>query len=460
MTGIEKRIDEQGEHGRQISHWTHYRNPPWKRADRDRVTVLLSVVEPRKARFVSAFLKRLGINHLDLGNFEHEDMMVGRQYCSPNLCNPVYFMTGRILRAVDGIRGRTGWTRAEIVDRYVFVCPSGPCSPCRYGMYTEEYFKAVNDAGYEGFRIITFSSDVFDMEYSEDDALRFDFAFRINLLVALILADAVAAREMETRPYEAVAGSTKAAVEEAERAICEAFRSRAWPVRIPRALERVGRMFDAVERADRKVPKIFITGEIFANNSTGDTNYHLRDFCMDQGFEVNPALFTQRVLFDSIRRRDNTERALRYGDPDAKERRRLRVFLFRQEIGLRLTRHLVSTYFRRIGARTEYPDIEALFDLAHPYYHRRIFGGEGNLEVAEAIEQSGRCHGFISIKPFGCMCSSGVSDGVQARIQDLHPGLNFLSVETSGDNATNVLNRVSMLLFKARRQHRAAMAAS
>jgi predicted nucleotide-binding protein (sugar kinase/HSP70/actin superfamily) len=154
---------------------------------------------------------------------------------------------------------------------------------------------------------------------------------------------------------------------------------------------------------------------------------------------------------------DHTTRALRYERMDARQRRRLSIFLFRQKIAMGLTSYFVKKYFRCIGVRTPYPDIESLFRLGHPYYHRRVFGGEGNLEVAEAIEQSKRCDGFISIKPFGCMPSSGVSDGIQPKIQELHPDLNFLSIETSGDNATNVLNRVSMLIFKARRQHRARM---
>jgi predicted nucleotide-binding protein (sugar kinase/HSP70/actin superfamily) len=443
-----------------VNHWTQYANPPWKKQDRDSVTVLLSVVEPRKSYFVSAFLDRMGIKHVDLGGCTFEDATVGKMYGTPNLCNPVYFVAGRIIRTLDSIREESGMSRAEICDKYVFVCPSGPCSPCRYGMYTQEYFKAINDAGYEGFRIITFSSDVFDMDSEKDDALQFTFSFRINLLIALILADVVHARDMETRPYEKQSGSTQHVVRKAEKMIYEAFRSPFYLFHLPRTLRKVGRMFDEIETVDRKLPKIFITGEIFGNNAHGDPSYNLREFCMEQGCEVNPALFTQRVYFDFYRRMDHTEHAIKYDDMDARERSRLSVFLFRQKIGLGITEYLVKKYFGCIGARTHYPDIKELFSLAHPYYHQRVFGGEGNLEVAEAIEQSNICDGFISIKPFGCMSSSGVSDGVQAKVQELHPGLNFLSIETSGDNATNVLNRVSMLLFKAKKQHRSRLGAA
>ncbi|MBW2262916.1 MAG: hypothetical protein JRG91_13145 [Deltaproteobacteria bacterium] len=443
-----------------MKHWKHYDNPPWKEQDRDNVTVLLSVVEPRKSLFVSAFLERTGIKHIDLGGCVYEDATVGKMYGTPGICNPAYFLSGRIIRTLDRIREETGMSKREICDTHVFVCPSGPCSPCRFGMYTQEYFKAINEAGYEGFRIITFSTDIYDMEYSSDDALKFTFMWRINLLLCLIAADAVHARDMEIRPYEKNPGETLGVVGKAERMLHEAIRSPLYLVKIPRALRRIRRMFDAIETVDRKIPKIYITGEIFANNSNGDPSYNLREFCMEQGCEVSPAIFTMRVYFDFHRRMDQTRCALEYDDVDEKERSKLKRFLLRQKIGLGITDHLVKSYFGSIGARTHYPDVDELFRLGHPLYHRRIFGGEGNLEVAEAIEQADHCDGFISVKPFGCMASSSVSDGIQAKVQEMHTNLNFLSVETSGDNVTNVLNRVSMLLFKAKKQYRARMEAS
>ena len=56
----------------------------------------------------------------------------------------------------------------------------------------------------------------------------------------------------------------------------------------------------------------------------------------------------------------------------------------------------------------------------------------------------------MSVKPFGCMPSSGVSDGVQSLITNRFPGTIFCAVETSGDGATNFYSRVQMYMFKAR----------
>ena len=56
----------------------------------------------------------------------------------------------------------------------------------------------------------------------------------------------------------------------------------------------------------------------------------------------------------------------------------------------------------------------------------------------------------LSVKPFGCMPSSGVSDGVQSIITEKYPEAIFCPIETNGDGAVNVYSRVQMMLFKAR----------
>ena len=63
-------------------------------------------------------------------------------------------------------------------------------------------------------------------------------------------------------------------------------------------------------------------------------------------------------------------------------------------------------------------------------------------------------HLTISVKPFGCMPSSGVSDGVQSVITSKWPDAIFLPLETTGDQQVNAHSRVQMMLFKARARAR------
>ena len=79
-------------------------------------------------------------------------------------------------------------------------------------------------------------------------------------------------------------------------------------------------------------------------------------------------------------------------------------------------------------------------------------GGEGHMEVGKLIQNvvKQKVNMTLSIKPFGCMPSSSVSDGVQSLITELYPSAIFLPIETNGDGAVNVYSRVQMQLFKAK----------
>lgn len=78
------------------------------------------------------------------------------------------------------------------------------------------------------------------------------------------------------------------------------------------------------------------------------------------------------------------------------------------------------------------------------------------MEVAKLVLNVAqqKAHMTLSVKPFGCMPSSGVSDGIQTVITELHPEAIYCPVETSGDGAVNFYSRVQMYMFKARERAR------
>jgi predicted nucleotide-binding protein (sugar kinase/HSP70/actin superfamily) len=213
-------------------------------------------------------------------------------------------------------------------------------------------------------------------------------------------------------------------------------------------------MFADLPRSRAQLPLVYVTGEFFANLAHNEGNYNLRRFIMDEGCEVYPGLFTNRVIYDFWRQKKNFWRTVKYS---GSIRERLEALV---SIGIATGRAFYVHHFyrrcrkalkpERFGGRAELYDMDALAELGREYYHPEIFGGEGNLEIAEAIHYADKVDGFISVKPFGCLSSSGVSDGVQAKILSMYPNLNFLSIETSGDNEVSILSRVSMLLFKAK----------
>ncbi|NOY89654.1 MAG: 2-hydroxyglutaryl-CoA dehydratase, partial [Deltaproteobacteria bacterium] len=103
------------------------------------------------------------------------------------------------------------------------------------------------------------------------------------------------------------------------------------------------------------------------------------------------------------------------------------------------------------------PDMDEVAAISNSHYNVELRGGEGHLEVGKLILNvvHQKAHMTLSVKPFGCMPSSGVSDGVQSMITEMYPDAIFCPVETSGDGAVNFYSRVQMFLFKAKQRAQA-----
>jgi hypothetical protein len=106
--------------------------------------------------------------------------------------------------------------------------------------------------------------------------------------------------------------------------------------------------------------------------------------------------------------------------------------------------------------RNKLPDMDEIAKVGHSFYNNELRGGEGHMEVAKLVLNVAKqkAHMTLSVKPFGCMPSSGVSDGIQTVITELHPDAIYCPVETSGDGAVNFYSRVQMYMFKARERAR------
>jgi DNA-binding transcriptional MerR regulator len=97
-------------------------------------------------------------------------------------------------------------------------------------------------------------------------------------------------------------------------------------------------------------------------------------------------------------------------------------------------------------------DMDQIAEISHTFYDNNLRGGEGHMEVGKLIQNVAysKVNMTLSVKPFGCMPSSSVSDGIQSMITELYPQGIFLPIETNGDGAVNVYSRVQMQLFKAK----------
>ena len=435
---------------------TQWRDVPEKEisyAPKEETIFLVGGLTILQDRLIQAALQSIGENFIALPNPDFESFQKGKAFGNRGQCNPTYFTVGNLVKYLQNLRDEQGMSTDEIVGRYVYMTAGG-CGPCRFGMYITEYKKALRDAGFDGFRIRSFEHDkgIFQEEGAEEDVLNFTPRFLFILVKAILLGDLINLLGYRMRPYEVERGSTDVALEQCRVILSDAFarhRSILW------ALYRCRKILEGVklDRLQPK-PKVLVMGEFWAAMTEGDGNYNLYRFLEAEGAECIPQPVLNRLMLSIW----EAEHDLRQEEmlPDS-VRSRIDFSPAKRRLMIRLAKAAVKSHFglyaKILGLKEyEIPNMEKLAALAQDYYTLECDGGEGYLEVAHLIEsvKDKLAHLVISVKPFGCMPSSAVSDGVQSLVTSRHPEANFLSIETSGEGAANFYSRVQMALFKAK----------
>ena len=404
-------------------------------------------------KLVEAALNSMNINFIALPNPDFESFQKGKAFGNRGQCNPTYFTVGNLVKYLQDLRDKTGLSEEEIVQKYVYITAGG-CGPCRFGMYITEYKKALRDAGFEGFRLTSFEHDkgIFQGDDIEEEILSFTPKFFITLIKAVIIGDIVNILGYKMRPYEVKKGSVDEALEGCKEIISRAFLEHS---SLLKALWKCRRVLEKV-KLNRLQPKakVMVMGEFWAAMTEGDGNYNLHRFLEAEGAECIPQPILNRLMLSIW----EAEQALiKREQLHIEDSKKIDFSHAKTRLLIRTAKVAVKTHFalyaKAIGLHDyEIPNMEKLAELAKQYYTLDCSGGEGHLEVAHLIEsvKHNLSHLVISIKPFGCMPSSAVSDGVQSLVTSRYPQANFLSIETSGEGAANFYSRVQMALFKAK----------
>jgi predicted nucleotide-binding protein (sugar kinase/HSP70/actin superfamily) len=492
---------------------THFHRPverAFTAAERDRVTILFGGLTWKHEWLIRSAFQSAGYKVELLPTPDVAGFQLGKEYGNNGQCNPTYFMTGHLIKYLQGLEAK-GMTRDQIVDNYVFFT-AGSCGPCRFGMYEAEYRLAVENAGFRGFRVLLFQQDDGINAASGEAGLKFTVDFGLGAFNALNFGDVLNDVCCQIRPYEVVAGATERVSQEMMEQLTAAIRDRrmfhvsdrapkwlAERVLANRALESVthtgGKIVDhlwgaqtakalaeARERLStvevdrlRVKPLVKVTGEFFAQTTEGDGNFHMFQFLEREGAEikVEPIANWIMYLLWQARERHRDRKWLDATKPPAwaLHRRAAAELKFRQkQLFFGIGEAFYARLYRRVikglgGIGHELLDMQELARLAQPYYHRFARGGEGHLEVAKNIYYTvhKKAHMVLSLKPFGCMPSTQ-SDGTQSAVMNHFKDMIFLPIETSGEGEINAHSRVQMALgeakSKAKREFQDALGAT
>jgi predicted nucleotide-binding protein (sugar kinase/HSP70/actin superfamily) len=438
-------------------HWVDANPQAFTRAQRDNTTILFGGLTVAHDQLVASALGALGYTLRPLDVPDTDALRFGKEFGNRGQCNPTYFTVGNLVKELVHQRDVQGRSVAEIIESNVFLT-AGACGPCRFGTYVTEYRKALRDAGFDGFRVLLFQQQGGLRQATGDHlGLELSTRFFIAIVKSMIVGDVLNLIGYRIRPYEVERGATDRALEECKRIITSAFaRKRS----ITAALWRCRRALSAV-RIDRlqAKPKVAIIGEFWAMTTEGDGNYRLQRFLESEGAEVDIQPVTAWLLYSIWEHTFDTKQrmTLRHDDDGVfglkgtNPRKKLAILKV-AELALR---RMFALYARAIGLTGYHlSDMDEIATISHQYYDNHLRGGEGHMEVGKLIQhvEQRKTHMVISVKPFGCMPSSGVSDGVQSLVTSKHPDAIFCAIETTGDGAVNVQSRVLMDLFKARQK--------
>jgi len=436
----------------ETNHWRDKPAATFHKSQRPHTTVLLGGLSEKQDRLIAAAFRGVGYQAISLPVPNRQAMMLGKEFGNRGQCNPTYFTVGNLIAYLQKLKTDKGLTADEIKEKYVFLTASG-CGPCRFGMYGTEYRKALREAGFDGFRLVTFHHDAGLSQGSDDAGLALTPLFFLALLKAIIIGDILNALGYRIRPYECHKDEVNRVLDAGKKNICRSLEK---GKNISRDLIKLRRQLKKVKLNRLQVkPKVFVTGEFWAVTTEGEGNYQIQKTIEQEGGEVEVETVSARILHNiweakynqQQRERLASEKKSKHWDwSPVKNRIKYSFADFAYKTAFR--------YFAKLSGLSNYqlPNMDELAKLSKAYYPLDCQGGEAHLEVAHVLERQKNksANLVVSIKPFGCLPSSGVSDGVQTIVTAKYPDINFISLETSGDSEANIYSRLQMALHRAK----------
>ena len=467
---------------------------PFTAEERSSVTILFGGLTWKHERLFEGLLAGAGYKCQCLPETDRAAHELAQEYCASGLCNPVYFTVGNLLQYLRRLQD-SGLSAAEIVKKYVYF--TAACGgPCRFGMYEAEFRTALSVAGFEGFRVLSFSQDHGIYASTGHSGLQFSADFGWNTLHAFILGDLLNAAHHRLKPFEIQAGAAERAVGRAANTIAEHFhRSEGFELQdivpeflLPKTESRWYRYPNSVGKSWshlfgnalktvlpsaakdlksvevdwlRVKPVVRVIGEFWAQMTESDGNFRMLEFLEKEGAEVSIEPIGTWLLYMLHERKARAiyrRKMAAYSAPWTAPGRAIvaRASLFAKSLGFTLAARIYGRHFVRLARLLGLPDQsptsqKVLSAMAAPYYNTFLRGGEGHLEVAKTLYYTRKklCHLVLALKPFGCLPSIQ-SDAVQASLVERIPEISFLPIETSADGEIHAYSRVQMALAEAR----------
>ena len=491
------------EAGLDSTHAKHFHRPverAFTASERDKVTILIGGLTWKHEKVMKAVFEACGYKCDVLPTPNVAAFQLGKEYGNNGQCNPTYFTVGNLVQYLQLLES-AGVPKKDILDNYVFFT-AGSCGPCRFGMYESEYRLALQNAGYDGFRVLLFQQNDGIQAASGEPGLKFTVDFGMGMFNALNMGDIMNEMIFRIRPFEVNKGQTDRVFQESVDLMCSMLKERkpfedhedlpkwissylakhknaGWE----KVVNSLGKVWEhlygnaykeclqathdhmATIEVDRLriKPVVKIIGEFWAQTTEGDGNFNMFAFLEREGAQVlvEPIATWIMYMMYQVKERWREKKPLeaKYKKPAWYElhKQALNELNFQKKIAMLSVGEMIYSrqYHRVVDALGSIAhhliDQKEMADLAMPFYNQFARGGEGHLEVGKNIYYTKHklCHMVLALKPFGCMPSTQ-SDGAQSAVANAFKDMIFLPIETSGEGEINAHSRVQMALGEAK----------
>src|SRR5438874_5460618 len=414
-------------------HFQRPRERAFTAEERDRVTILFGGLTWKHEELIKAVFQGNDYKCEMVPTPNVAAFQLGKEYGNNGQCNPTYFTVGNLVQYLQGLE-KKGIPRQQILDNYVFFT-AGSCGPCRFGMYEAEYRFALQNAGFDGFRVLLFQQNDGIKAASGEPGLKFTVDFGIGMLNALNLGDVMNDLIYQIRPFEVEKGKTDVVFPEAMDILCDTLRNRddvgdlmdrlppwagrmlakkkavkSWTCALAKVKEHLyGKKYlDAMDACRehlntievdrlRVKPIVKITGEFWAQITEGDGNFHMFEFLEREGSQVivEPIATWVAYLMYQAKAHAKAKWPVNqpYKNPEWYEFKKqfanyigLRKKLWGIGVGQKMWNFFYHRTAKQLGGIThELVSQTELADLAHPFYNQFARGGEGHLEVGKNV---------------------------------------------------------------------------
>ena len=440
------------------NHYKAYKSRPFFKEEKETVTILFGGLTWKHERLIQGVFHNLHYRAEPLPNVVRANLDAGKELTDVGACCPTTFVTGNLisfLRSEIEKRGKT-----EVVQKYAYLT-AGACGSCRFGQYHQSYTMALNMIGLTDFRIFLMAQDNLDQSSTSEKGLEITIPLTMGFVWAILCGDLLTDLEYSTRPYEISRHQTDQVLRESVEYLYEVFRRRpahnkrwstvTWHILtnyFTNALREVKRKWDGLQVDRLRVkPKVKITGEFWLQTHEGDGNYNIKRWLEEEGAEVVAppiAIWLDYWMRFYVAEFEDRKKVDRYAPLKIQALRTLQ-WVFR------------STYNRlrkSLGyLPNELPDQYEMKNLAAPFYHHRLSGGEGDMLIGKVLHarRHKTAHMICELNPYSCLPNT-MSVGAMSQVLGKYPDLLYAPIEIKGDAEVHALSRCQMILTEAKRR--------